>query len=740
MRIDAGRVGAFVWGSAAVAGLVVVLTPELPKRPLLGRDEWHVEGDFRRDQAPSPGEVSPELSRDPQDYWRSVGCGAHPCAVYSKPFSPPRYLAVPIIGYPGRRGVDLFLECVATGARLPVARGNVHETWTERTLRIPGPWCGSDVRLVAADRSPLTTVWVGVGVPHESSALAWLKESSVVAVAIHAIVLLLLVAPGAALMSLVPATLLLGLPRSLLYVPLTLVLGFAGFFGVYYGGRAGQAILLGVVIALLAVAGLRRRRIVGSVVADGSSRPLRVFFLLSLGFVLLLYSADDGLGTWAATYRFDPAAWSSDNQIPQFVAEGLVHGRPARGMFGGSPWHVSDRPPLMTGAFLLQRPLWEAVVAIGGNRRFLYLFYQIAGIVLCAWWVVPVWHAARSVEPPSDRSAARVVGLVATTGFATFNSIYIWPKMLAGALGLAAFLVLEQARREEGTWRPREAATAGLLAGLALMSHGGVAFGLAPVFAATLLPRPKRGLRTLLLSAVAAVVVVLPWSYWQRTEDPPGNALVKFALAGTYGWDDESRGVLETVAMAYREGGWRGWLDGRVEAAKTLVGGGAPDLVAWLWDRDRDLAGTARLMEFLFVLPALGWANVGWLVLVVGRRLRSAPGDRSPPAACVRCLVLGASGLLVNFLVNRSLHITHHQSYLALLLLFVGLYGVILSARAWLRAPVVAIQLAYYAIVWVLTPLGPARLRPDSFLGFLAVSAVLGVGLWRVSRVTEPAW
>ena len=205
----------------------------------------------------------------------------------------------------------------------------------------------------------------------------WKIFSAFVAVFLHALAFLLLLAPGAALATFLPAS-FLTLPRSFWIVPLSALIAYPQFYLRWAAPEVGAVVapsVLGLAVAAaLQRAGCLRR----ALVADGFARPYIAMFTISLAYVLLLGAADTGLGAWAATYRFLPASWSSDNQVPQVVAEAVAAGASLDGLLG--PWLVSDRPPLLTALQLAQRELWLPLLALGGSERLLPMVHQHVGI------------------------------------------------------------------------------------------------------------------------------------------------------------------------------------------------------------------------------------------------------------------------------------------------------------------------------------------------------------------------
>jgi hypothetical protein len=716
-----------VWVSATLLGLGILLLPEGRKEILVRRDGWVVQGAFLPNVRPASWEVSRKILKDPQSvFWTSwtPDTNGAPGRITSAPFLAPRVLAVPFSGFPGELGVELYLECLENGKRLRIAHGNALYAWVERTMWLPAAWCDSDSRLVAS--STRADVYIAVGTPFSSSPVAWLKESVFVVVLVHALACVLLFGPGLAVAWLAG---ILKLETALFVaVPGTFLTGYIIFFGFYYGPRITRVAVILVALAGVTVV-LHKWRILLAYLNHYASDTLcRLFFGLSLSYTLLLYSADLGVGSFAANYRFAPAVWSTDNQLPQVVAEGLYKRRPIKFLISRE-WRVSDRPPLMSGLFLLGRPVWEPLIAVGENARLLFYFYQITGILVSTLWVIPIGLLLLKSARASPREASFVVVALASTGLVVFNSTYIWPKMLSGAFALAAYLAHSSAKPDGPCEAPTSEAAAGLFVALALLAHSGVVFGLVPLFVVFAVQRRDNRIRGLIVPIAVATVVIAPWLLWQRFEDPPGNALAKFALAGTFGFGEETKGLATTIREAYTRLSFGEWLSLRWQAVLTLFGAFRPPLVTWLWLQPMDFLGKLRLRDFAFVFPSLGLGNLAWLVLatVLLRKHRDADSTLVFRSPCASWVFIGLGGIALNVVLTWHLHVVHHQSYVSLLLIFAGLYSALLLKSRSLCRMVLAGQFAYFVLVWLCSPLAELPWRYDHVAGW--VLSVVGLSL-----------
>jgi len=711
-------VGFYSWVASILIGSVLLLLPERPKIPLVLPEGWHLTGLVAQEAAPI-GKISPGLLLNPATQFRrtwSTDTGAAPGRIETDPFEAGRFVAIPYVGYPGEKGISLYLECIASGSHLDVAVGNAHEDWVERTLRISKSWCSSKVRLVAASDSK--AYYIGVGTPFRSGLISWLKESVFVLVFIHLMSFSLLLLPGIAL-TIAVRSVLPG-PVCLWFVPLGLLAGYVCFFVYSFNDTAGRIVSILVLQGSVLVIFHNRIAFKKMMSQDDIGPPTILFFALSLVYLLAVYSADLGVGSWTANYRFAPAVWSSDNQLSQIVAEGLFNHRPMPGLFGGTPWKVSDRPPLLSGAFLLARPVWELVLGIDQNSRLLFYFYQITGLIGMTFWVVPAYLLLRSMDLRRTELLI-LIGLLASNGFVFFNSIYIWPKMVTAALTLISYSLLIVR-----PWQPtspiawRVVVWAAVSAGLAMVSHGSIFFGLVPLgFLLLFLPRYRQPIGTLIVGALVFAAIVFPWIVWQRVVDPPGNALVKYALAGTFGWELPNKGVLTVVRDAYSTLAFSTWLSMRWDAIKTLFGLYHPASVEWMWLRRTNTLGRLRLEDFLFVIPTFRFANLGWLVFF-GERFWGTVQPGRTRSTFRLCIWVGLFGILFQVFVTWSVHIIAGQNFLSILLILIGLCGLLIIGPVWLRNIAIILHLTYFASVWLIGPIVEVRtIRGDVMTCFI---------------------
>jgi hypothetical protein len=455
--------------------------------------------------------------------------------------------------------------------------------------------------------------------------------------------------------------------------------GFWAWFASPLVGRVTDVVLLAASVAAIGVFGRR-----GDLRRLDLSAPLALALAVGLIFTGLAF-LQGGIASNAPNFihlRFWDAA---DNVIPMQFASRMAAHLPLSGYLVGN-WLSSDRPPLQTGFVLLQWPLWGS-----GQRE---VAYQLLGTGLQVSWLPALWTLLR-VRGLEAWRVAVVVLATAATGAVFFNTVYVWPKMLAGALALAAFAILVS-RDDDDRW-----AGAGVLAvalaTLSMLAHGGTAFALIALIPFVYLLRRRITVRSVVACGAAAVILYLPWMMYQRFVDPPGDRLVKWQLAGVIPIDP--RGVLQTIVQQYHSLSIHQLLVNKWDNVLTLAA------IPSLWHRQTSdpawasgMEGLSRLAQLYDVLPAAGPLLLGVFALLFpsGRRI----------LAEVRPLAVFTGLTLVVWVVmlwggTRVPAILHQGPY-AVVLLISGLCALAVTALPWpLAIAVGAASVAWFVVSWV---------------------------------------
>ena len=524
-------------------------------------------------------------------------------------------------------------------------------------------------------------------------------------------------------------------------VPVLLGIGLVGSgvaamvtFWIYYtvphaGGLCAYAVFFGsIALAIWAWPEVSRQR----ALLRGLSVPLGLWVLASLFIIFFGFLHGHIEDIQVPQYRFStqPSLFASDNLIPWFFSDWVF-----KGSLGSPPiwepgWLLSDRPPLQIGYVLTQR-------VFGWDERMTH--YEAIGVVLQQFWIFGMW-ALLIAARVSRRTISLVVVAALISDVVITNGFFVWPKLLSAAFVLAALALVAAPGESTLRRQPLTILLLAALAALAYLAHGTGVFGLIPV-AAVALWKGLPNWRWLAAGAAVGLAFLLPWMAFQRYEDPPGNRVVKWSLAGVVEPDDH--GTLETIVNAYRAAGVGGTLENKFQNFLTMAGGnplerppeeGHPfgdvgtetsDAVSAVTEGDFSLAvSKLREIRYWHLLWTLGILLFALPVIAVGR-LRGHWRDDADWQFARLCLVACGIGALAWGLImfgseaGRTIVIT---ASLALPLLMIA--GVVAGLRAtyprlvgwFVGANVVTVLILYIPMV--------APTPNNSYSGFAAVVAL----------------
>ncbi|MCX5515528.1 hypothetical protein [Kaistia algarum] len=658
-------------------------------------------------------------------FWQAIGDKAKPArgTVVSASFAAPGFLAVPYAGFPDEViGNRIAIQCVASGDEFPVSRFRMNDQRATSFVQLPGEFCSGPVRVVASiDGSE----FISVGTPFAISEAMYVGQTGIhsramVVAATWAMGLIIWFLSAFAVSR---GSTQIGAVTSGMVG--TAVVGMVLIAAFTIGPVSGKA-----VVSTLAVAALVGAALVSWKWRDWSigwlrnvALPASLWLLFALFAAGLVTAADNGSGAWWINSLFTPLRWSSDNQIPYQFAEALVTGTPPSDIHWG-PWLATDRTPLLSGFLLAARVLIITPFQRSFGPTFIPIAYMMSSIVFLTAWVAVLVEIVRRADV---KALAVVVLLACTTPFLLFNSVYAWPKLLGAAYVLIAFgLLMDLSVRRSRN--PIALYLVALAAVSAILAHSSNAFALFPIallFAPTLL---RQGIVPLFCAALAAILVTLPWLYWQAILQPGGNALLRFALAFDYEAGNRSRPLLSAIRDAYSSMTFNGWLAGKRSSAALMLGLEAPDFgmpEMAAHSAGAGPLGAARVLDFLSVGHALSIAGLGLLAVPFLSHF-ARTGFAASSMARMAALA-GVTGVLLGLLVMLPPGIVHHQPYGSLLLLVLAGALAIAAAPAWLTASATVLSVGYFAVVWVWHPIATAVTVHGSAIALMVWSAA-GIG------------
>ncbi|MEY2562662.1 MAG: hypothetical protein QOH88_855 [Verrucomicrobiota bacterium] len=631
--------------------------------PALSVDHWLPGDDFFQWHAPPHADFPASIlhSHEPRFWYNySPGTGSTIGRLETKPFVLEQAeLIIPTFGFPNAKGAGAYVESMADGRRFPVNPGATHQEWQASEHKLPDSFVHTPVRLVAYSDDHTA---IGVGTPYYrvSRALPGLAFSQLFGAGLFSIgYLLLLLLPA---FQVVDRLFKASLAETWLTAFVLAALGtLALFFCCHYWPVTARALARVWLVAGLLVAAWRLRP--GTIWAW---RPGYSCLLVALGLTLFqacfVFAFRTSSPLYTANYLFYPASWSTDNQIPVYVTQYMADGIPLTEL-PIAPWKISDRTPLLScllfpAATLLRH--FPHQITFGAGRVLL----QMCGFAFQNLWALPVWLVLRRLRLGQKERLVALL-LLAATPFLFYNTIYIWPKLLAAIFCLIQYLYLADALVELGWSRRRLGllALSGAAAGLALMSHGAAALAVVGIYLVAFLQVPWRQWGCVPVSGVCSALVIAPWIFWTRAVAPTENPLPRFLLTADFGFALQApSGILESTIRMYRTMPFSAWLRAKWVALQTLAGSDTSIAQMSLAPFREPFAGfeSIRAYQFFFLLPSLGLLLVPlvWLLLAPRRE------KENPAARLVRGLAWAAGAtLLLQFLIMMAPHLLHHYPY-----------------------------------------------------------------------------
>lgn len=691
------------WMLAAIASLIgvtifIVSAPTQDQLLVTDQTQYVATGAFAPDAFPTMRGTGQEMKRRNPDimYWGTWSDAITPTAattgsLTSPPFQAPRILSVLTGGFPGEPDNRLFLEQVATQERLNLQSGRPGNRWLQAHWRIPRSWQGKAVRLVAVDGATREDGgWIGLSTPLAVSEQSLLRHQffSLGLVPYYIMHFLLVFITGLPIAARVVQR--WKFPTAftvMLAIVVSSLIGYAAFWAYFLNAVLGYIFSVVVlVVSLWRVWQLHTQRQLKSLLSPPDVYlPLLFMFAVGLAYLAILYLVNQGeAAAELAQMRFFAGSMPPDNILPKIFADRLFAGKDPRQLFGD--WLSSDRPPLQAGIVLFQRP----VMVITGNIGF---HYQLLGTVLQCSWIAALWALCRTLQLTGKQQAV-VMACSIFSGFFLFNSVYLWPKLLAAACTIFALALLlpsvYEARRPTGI----EAGLAAGSAALGMLSHGGVVFTF-PAIALMLVLRPKSnwGVRSLLIGCAIYLLLMAPWNAYQKLYDPPGDRLVKLHLAGMLEKEQQPKSSIQAILESYRKLTLPEILNHKWENVKTLVD--SPYSTS-------KQPSQRRTKEFIHVLRGLSVLNAGWLVLLV------TLFQRKPTQATRRAqglMAIAAFSIVFWLLImfGPSTTIIHQGSYATMMLLFTSLAILLTQLPPWLCYALLSLQILLFTYDWIVT-------------------------------------
>jgi hypothetical protein len=370
-------------------------------------------------------------------------------------------------------------------------------------------------------------------------------------------------------------------------------------------------------------------------------------------------------------------------------------------------------------------------------------------------WIASLWLLVQTFSA-SKRIFAVVCGFSIFSGFFVLQTFFIWPKLFAAAFYVVALVAIRFP--EDGISRCNRIDTmlGGAAIALAMLSHGGIFFSVLALAIVLLVRRKLPGLRPACWGIVILLLLMLPWSAYQRFYDPPGDRLLKWHLAGVI--DRDSRSFGEAFIDAYTKPPFSQILGNKIANVRTLFG-----VSPWEDLRQARMHGTSqwqslvhwyKLVTFYYFFQMLGLLNLGFLAFLFARVFSAKLKHSALISATQRLFVLAfvSLGVWCLLIYIPCSDIIHAGSYGTVLLLFAALSVSLVSVAPRLTYVLLALQALFLFPLFALTDAFTKSSTgtivaggADPGMAFLAALSLLMLLMLVVfggdayERVTEPA-
>ena len=659
--------------------------------------------------------------------WGSwVGSDANTGKIVSSEFVAPDAIQIFLAGYPSKSQINIYLENSSTKEKISLEANDSGEKWISKYWILPTSWKGNTIRLVAIDDDRDIGGWVGLSSP---IAISWLsiiqsQRYALILPLTYTFVFTLWLLPG---ISLLIVTNLSKKISSLFNLSISLLssalISYVIFWIYFVNHNLGRTISISVFATSLIYFTIQYKQYIKFVRDRDFQIPCLIMFLVGLLYLCILYIPDSHtfFNQYIASTRFFFAR-PGDNLIPQEFAERIYSGGDVRNTWGD--WLSSDRPPLQSGIVLMARPIID--------------WYQVLGTIAQVSCITSIWTLCRVIKL-TEKKISIVLGFAVFSGFLLYNSLYVWPKLLAASLVILAIsLIMYESKQDnsaQGIYLSK--ISLGCIAvslALGMLAHTGVFFtiiGLVIIFVAKGDLNPLRQPKGIAFSMAIFLLIYSPWIAYQKLYDPPGDRLVKMHFAGVS--EVDKRSFSEAIIDSYQSITIQEVVKRRLENIKTLIGLTEVSIAA-IHSPNPALIEDAQNIPIImwrtadreFLGRALGILNIGWLPLFFKIFIKKRRKDKANTQVLTLLYVslLGTLSAALLYFYGNATVITH-LSYADILLLFIVLPVEITKLSKLLAYVLLIFQLIYLSVIWLseaktipLNTLGPPPNFVLSFLGF----------------------
>ncbi len=383
-----------------------------------------------------------------------------------------------------------------------------------------------------------------------------------------------------------------------------------------------------------------------------------------------------------------------DNGLPELFGVDVVQHQPNPTVLD---WSIANRPPLQIAATL---PIDDLDSTVSPAR--LSNYYNLFSIFLQLMWIGAVWALLQRFKIRRRYQAVLFVGFCAT-GFFYLNSVFVWPKLLAGGLVVAGMAPYIGAKFNKSLLRYLPVGAA--LIALGLMSHGGVVFTLIP-FACFLVYKlwqyKDRDYKIIGIAAAIMLAILVPWQIYTATI-PNASYLDKYQFANVTDASQAAKhGTVRTILNAYENITFSEWVHNKLQNVRTLFDGTGDQGFIYICPITRVVASRddcvkQRDLTFFSTLFSLESFVLGVLFLIYQAARRQLDSFDKESMLLVACSLV----LWVLLLFAPGSTVVHQGSYANNILLFILTGRAILRFSPKLLSFLVLAQLLIFYAAWI---------------------------------------
>ncbi|MBV5327744.1 MAG: hypothetical protein JZU65_08925 [Chlorobium sp.] len=441
---------------------------------------------------------------------------------------------------------------------MEIFKGSVNVNVSEAIVSLPENWCSGEARIKLNSTEKNTNV--GIGDVFEISALSYLKSTFLGRLPYFITTLIMLSFVMFAGASLAARLAWHHDPLPLAFFSLGSV-SLGGFYLFSFMPDNWRWMCILVVLVASASALYSAGPDARCQTAHQLMPYARVWAAASLVYLAILSLAYNGCGHWEPNYRFWPATWSSDNELPWMFAEAIRRGLDLKGLFGGG-WLPTDRPPLMAGAHLLLTDVFGLLQSNNDGNYLRGPAYNAAAVAMNALWVPTVWWLLRTLsEKLDDRGRMAILVFIACIPFILFNTVYGWPKAFGAAFALMAFGLAWQSRNFDAAKSKKTTILLFFVLGaFSMLAHSSTALFLAPLGLLFLFWNFRSHTLAVFVGFAIALALLASWSCYKWAVLPSADPVTKYALTGDFGFG-HSASLWQMLSDRYCEMSLWQWLE-----------------------------------------------------------------------------------------------------------------------------------------------------------------------------------